>query len=163
MTDDSLSLLGVPEQHAQTGMETRPKQIEKWIDSLPRANVGEMAKSVFKTLYNLNRTEIPDSNRFKILELFQDPAEFLTESLKKQYLGLSFPLTPKKQQVALLAREIQSEIAIGYKIIVENSLTGQNSRINNKLLIAAVYHALQYTGYILLRSYQIYVPVPSNI
>ena len=163
-TDNSLtSVLGIPEQHAETGMETRPKQIGKWVASLPRANVGEMAKSVFKTLYNLNRTEISDANRFKILEIFQEPVEFLTESLKKQYLGLSFPLAPKKQQIALLAREIQSETAIGYKIIIENTLTGQNTRANTKLQASTVYHALQYTGFVLLRSYQIYVPVPSNI
>lgn len=159
----STGLLGIPEQKSDTGMEIRPKYIAKWIDSLPRANVGETAKLVYKNLHRLNRTQISDVNRYKILELFWEPTSFLTEALKKHYLGLSFPLPAKKQQVALLSREIRAEMAIGYKIIAEGKLTGQNSRLDNKMLAMTIYHAIHYLGAVLRGSYQIYVPEPASI
>lgn len=158
-----MSILGIPEQKSDTGVEIRPKQIEKWIDTLPRANVGETAKLVYKNLYLINRTELSEANRYKILEQFWEPTNFLSEALKKHFLGLPFPLPAKKQQVALLARETLAEMAIGYKIIVEGKLTGQSSRIDNKMLVSSSYHAMQYLGAVLLRSYQIYAPVPGNI
>ena len=159
----STGLLGIPEQKSDTGMEIRPKHIEKWIDSLPRANVGETAKLVYKNLHRLNRTQISEVNRYKILELFWEPTDFLTEALKKHYLGLSFPLPAKKQQVALLSREIQAEMATGYKIVVEGKLTGQNSKLDKKMLAMTIYHAMRYLCAVLQGSYQIYVPEPANI
>jgi len=158
-----MGLLGIPEQQSNTGTEIQPKQIEKWIDTLPRADVGETAKLVYKNLYRLNRTQIPDANRFKILELFWEPTGFLDEALKKHFLGLPFPLPAKKQQVALLAREIQAEMAIGYKIVAEGKLTGRNSRLDNKILATTIYYAMHYLGNVLLKSFQIYVPTPNDI
>lgn len=162
-SDSATSLLGIPDQYSDTGIETRPKAIEKWISSLPRANVGEMAKLVYKTLYNLNRTQISESNRYKILELFSEPTDFLALHLKKHYLGLAFPLAQKKQQVALLAREIESEIAVGYKIIVENSMIDSKTRLNKNLLVQSSYFAMHYMSKVLLLSYQIYVPAPTGL
>ncbi len=167
-SETTTGLLGVPEQHKNKSVEIRPKEIKKWIDTLPRANVGETAKLAYKNLYQLNRTKISDSVRFKILGLFWEPIDFLAEALKKHFLGLPFPLIVKKQQVALLAREIQAEMAVGYKIVAEGKLTGSrsrlgSSRIDNKTLAATIYHAMRYLGIVLLRSYQIYVPVPDDI
>ena len=163
-----IGLLGIPEQQKNKNVEIRPKEINKWINTLPRANVGETAKLVYKNLYQLNRTKISDSDRLKILTLFGEPINFLAEALKKHFLGLPFPLIAKKQQIALLAREIQAEMAVGYKIVAEGKLTGRrsslgSSRINNKTLTTTIYYAMRYLGIVLLRSYQIYVPVPDNI
>jgi len=161
--EPTAGLLGIPEQQSRTGMEIRPKQIIKWIDALPRADVGETAKLVYKNLHRLNRTKISAADRYKILAEFWEPVTFLTEALKKHYLGLSFPLPAKKQQVALLSREIMSEMAIGYKIIVDGKLTGKGSRLDNKKLTLTVYHAMRFLGAVLRGSYQIYVPEPVTI
>ncbi len=163
-----IGLLDIPEQQKNKNVEIRPKEINKWINTLPRANVGETAKLVYKNLYQLNRTKISDSDRLKILTLFGEPINFLAEALKKHFLGLPFPLIAKKQQIALLAREIQAEMAVGYKIVAEGKLTGRrsslgSSRINNKTLTTTIYYAMRYLGIVLLRSYQIYVPVPDDI
>jgi len=159
----TVGLLGIPQQQPNTGVEIRPKEIKKWIDSLPRANVGETAKLVYKNLYKLNRIEIPDTTRIKILALFWEPTNFLSEALKKHFFGLPFPLLAKKQQVALLAREIQAEMAVGYKIVAEGKMTGRTSRLDQKLLSTTVYYAMKYLGLVLLKSYQIYVPIPNDI
>lgn len=165
---ESTSLLGqlsIPKQQKQTSaaVDTRPKHVEQWVDVLPRANVGETAKLIYKYLHAINRTELPNQDRFKVLEILREPTEFVSEALKKNFIGLPLPLATKKLKVALLARELQAEMAIGYKIIIENKLSGTGSRIDTKTFITSIHRAIWYLSNILIKSYQIYLQAPDNV
>ncbi len=161
----SAGLLHLPEQKAggMTSFDPRPKATEKWVKGLPRADVGETARLVYKALHELNRTVVSDADRFQIAEQLREPVEFLSMSLKKHYIGLPFPLPRKKSKVAMLARELNAEMAISYKIIIENRLAGNSRRLEQRMLTAAIYRTIFYLGQVLQRCYQIYVPSPVNL
>ena len=158
-------VLRIPAQQdaGLSGFDSRPRHIEQWINGLPRADIGEMARLVYKGLHELNRVKVPESDRFQIAEMFREPVNHLAMTLKKHYIGLPFPLARKKQRVALLARELQGEMAITYKIIIESRLANGGSRLDNKTLGQSVHRAIYYLSQVLLRCYQIYIPPPSNV
>ncbi len=160
-----IGVLRIPEQQdaGLNGFDPRPRHIEQWINGLPRADIGEMARLVYKGLHELNRVKVPDSDRFQIAELFREPVQHLAMTLKKHYIGLPFPLARKKQRVALLARELQAEMAIAYKIVIEHKLANGVSRLDHKVLGQAIHRALYYLSQVLLRCYQIYIPPPNNV
>lgn len=160
-----IGVLRIPEQQdaGLTGFDSRPRHIEQWINSLPRADIGEMARLVYKGLHELNRVKVPDTDRFRIAEMFREPVNHLAMTLKKHYIGLPLPLARKKQRVALLARELQAEMAIAYKIIIESKLAHGVSRLDNKTLSQSVHRAIYYLSQVLLRCYQIYIPPPNNV
>ena len=160
-----IDVLRIPEQQdaGLTGFDARPRHIEQWINALPRADIGEMARLVYKGLHELNRVKVSDADRFRINEMFREPVQHLAMALKKHYIGLSFPLARKKQRVALLARELQAEMAIGYKIIIASKLANGISRLDNKTLVPSVHRAMYYSSQVLLRCYQIYIPPPNNV
>ncbi len=160
-----IGILRTPEQQdaGLTGFDPRPSHIEKWINGLPRADIGEMARLVYKGLHELNRVKVPDSDRLLIAEMFREPVHHLAMTLKKHYIGLPFPLARKKQRVALLARELQGEMAIAYKIIINSKLADGVSRLDNKTVSQSVHRAMFYLSQVLLRCYQIYIPPPNNV
>ncbi len=160
-----IGVLRIPEQQdaGLTGFDSRPRHIEQWIKGLPRADIGEMARLVYKGLHELNRAKVPDADRLRIAELFREPVHHLAMTLKKHYIGLPFPLARKKQRVALLARELQAEMATAYKIIIVSKLASGVSRLDNKALGQAVHRAIYYLSQVLLRCYQIYIPPPNNV
>ena len=160
-----IGILRTPEQQdaGLTGFDPRPRHIEKWINGLPRADIGETARLVYKGLHELNRVKVPDADRLLIAEMFREPVHYLAMTLKKHYIGLPFPLARKKQRVALLARELQGEMAIAYKIIINSKLADSLSRLDNKTLSQAVHRAMFYLSQVLLRCYQIYIPPPNNV
>ena len=137
----SVGILRIPEQQdaGLSGFDSRPSHIEQWINGLPRADIGEMARLVFNGLHELNRVKVADANRYQIAEMFREPVYYLARALKKHYIGLPFPLARKKQRVALLARELQAEMAISYKIIIESKLASLGTRLDNKILSASVH------------------------
>jgi hypothetical protein len=157
-------LLSIPTQQTPKDevFDTRPKQMQQWVDALPRANVGETSRLIYQALYKINRQDVADHIRYKTLELFREPVNYISETIKKHYIGLPFPLPEKKRKIAVLGRELHAEMAIGYKIIIKNKMLGASSRIDNKTFISSVHRAIWYLSNVLIRSYQMYTPVPKN-
>lgn len=141
----------------------KPKDAERWIAELPTAHIGETARLIYKAMAEINRVTIQDNQRFKILEAFRKPFDYVTKSLLKHYMGQAFPLSTKTQKIAELTQELQWEIANGYKIIIDNAISGVGSKIDNKTLLVAIARAMAYLGETLLKSYLAYAPTKDQI
>ncbi|MGB5468597.1 MAG: hypothetical protein WBM84_21215 [Sedimenticolaceae bacterium] len=139
------------------------KETEGWFKSLPMANVGETARQVFSTLVEFNRIEIPDLLRAKTVEKFRPPVEYITTNLQKYYVDVGLPLSSKGWKTASLARELQKELAISYKIIVERMISGDSADFDRRLLVIALHRALYYLGQTLLQHALVYSTWPEGI
>jgi hypothetical protein len=140
-----------------------PKETEAWFNALPMANIGETARQVFSTLVEFNRIEIPDLLRAKTVEKFRPSVEYITNNLQKYYVDVGLPLSTKGWKTASLARELQKELAISYKLIVERMIAGDSATFDRRLLVIALHRALHYLGQCLLQNALIYTEWPEGI
>jgi hypothetical protein len=140
-----------------------PQAASEWLASLPVASIGETARLTFNALVDANRTEMPDLVRARVVEMFREPVRYLCKNLEKHFLDLGFPLSEKGHKAALLARELNAELAIGYKIVIERLLRNQVKRLDEKLLVLALHRATLYLGRVLYRSVTIYEPWPAGV
>jgi len=161
----SEGLLNIPEQSKPTSgsFDPRPKQVEAWIASLPMANIGESARHIYAALREINRLSISEHDRYKSMELLRKPVYQITEVLKTHYINQNLPLSPKNQKIAELAIQLNSEMAIGYKAIIQGKLSKTFSRLNNKTLGICLHRAIHYLSNVLLCAYQIYIQHPENV
>lgn len=157
-------LLNIPEQTKPTAgsFNTRPKHVEAWVASLPMANTGECARRVYNALREMNRLAFSEHDRYHDLETFRLPVYQVTETLKKYYINQNLPLSPKNQKIAELAIQLNSEMALGYKTIIEDKLSKTFSRLSSKSLTTCIHRAIRYLSNVLLCSYQIYIQHPEN-
>ncbi len=139
-----------------------PKETEAWFAALPMANVGETARQVFSTLVEFNRTELPDLLRAKTVEQFRAPVAYITENLQKYYVEVGLPLSNKGWKTASLARELQKELAISYKLIVERMLRAESAGFDRRLLVVALHRTLHYLGQCLLQHALVYSAWPQG-
>ena len=139
------------------------KETEAWFEALPMANVGETARQVFSTLVEFNRTEIPDLLRAKTVEKFRPPVEYITNNLQKYYVDVGLPFSSKGWKTASLARELQKELAISYKLIVERMISGDSANFDRRLLVIALHRAIYYLGQCLLQNALVYTAWPEGI
>jgi hypothetical protein len=140
-----------------------PKETQAWFEALPMANIGETARRVYNTLIEFNRIEVPDLLRARTVEKFRPPVEYITNNLLKYYVDVGLPLSPKGDKTAALARELQKELAISYKIIVERMIAGDSSNFDRRLLVIALHRTLHYLGQSLLQSALVYSSWPEGI
>ncbi|HEB92921.1 MAG TPA: hypothetical protein ENI94_05540 [Gammaproteobacteria bacterium] len=157
-------LLTIPHQ-LQPGSDsfpTRPKQVETWVASLPMANIGECARQIYTALGEMNRLIISPQDRFKSLETLRPPLFVITETLKKHYIRQNLPLSPRNQKIAELAIQLNSEMAMGYKSVIEDTLAKSFSRLKMKSIGISIHRAMHYLSNMLLCAYQIYIHHPEN-
>jgi len=150
--------LAVPERHKpdKQAFSLRPKKIEAWLKSLPMANLGETARLIYHTLNQTNEIDYAYADRIHFLEEMREPVQYATDSMRKHFLGMTFPLPEKNRNIAIATREIYAAMATGYKIVIED-IARTNALLQDKKLLAVQLHrALTYTGHNLLTAYQIY-------
>ncbi len=136
------------------------KKVEAWVSGLPIANTGESSKRVFQTLVELNRIELPNLKRIKIVNLLHPIVQYIAGNLRKYYLDTPLPLAAKNQKVVVLCRELHSELAISYKIIIQKMVSGDGERFERKLMIVALHQAIYYLSKALYYSAIVYNPYP---
>jgi len=158
-------LLNIPEQSEPMSgsFDTKPRHVEAWVAALPMANTGESARRIFNALKEVNLLKISAHDRFKVMEIFRTPVFHITSVLKKHYVSQNLPLSPKNQKIAELAIQLYSEMAIGYKSVIEDKLDSTFSKLSSKTLTQSILRTIQYLSNVLLCSYQIYIQHPEHI
>ena len=134
-----------------------------WVERLPLVNVGETARQVFKRLNEANQINMPPSQRVEIAESLATPVDYIAANLKRHYFNVSFPLPDKQRKIAHLVRELYADLATAYKTVVTDIVTGRATRVDKKLLGAAIQRAIKY---LLLEYYQatlIYEPIGEGL
>ncbi len=157
--------LAVPaaDRSANLTVETRPKQVKEWLDMLPMGHPFEASRTARDGLATLNRQKVAPDQRLKLLELYQATIHNLVPAVEELYSGVPLPLPEKSRQAANLARDLQVELAYGYKIVLLELVGKRLSFGANKLLPQAVEGALSALGNILVVCYQTYAPTPAGI
>ncbi|MDX1250833.1 MAG: hypothetical protein IDH49_00995 [Gammaproteobacteria bacterium] len=152
-----------PEKQQTLAFDAHPVKVKSWIDNLPLANSGETAHSIYHALTSINRTIIPVQHRCQILKLFRPPLRHVMNMLRKHYIGASFPLSDTGMKAALLARELQIEMAHGYKIALNNLVSHPSTLPTTAKTLPLLHHAMRYLIEALLTSYQTYISSPGAV
>jgi len=157
--------LAVPEQSpAPTdSFLLDPRETSDWLKGLPMANIGETARQIYRALLDFNRYQLPEMVRAKIVELFRPPVDYICQNLRRHYMDMGFPLSEKALKTATLSRELNNELAIAYKTIIERMLGGQTQRFDRKLLVITMHRAMHYLGRIALQNQLTYASPPPGL
>ncbi|MBZ0072594.1 MAG: hypothetical protein WCY26_05925 [Thiohalobacteraceae bacterium] len=143
--------------------DSRPAQVERWIAALPLANLGESGRRLYHTLIETNQTELPAEQRLAMLERLRAPLQTVADAMKAHFVGQPLPLTDKRRQIAELAQALAQQLALGYRIVVEDSAKGRGRFGNRRTRAVAIHRALNDLGTVLLRAYQTYAPYPTGV
>lgn len=160
MTGLSLSM---PAKRVSAWMaETDPKYARAWLAALPLADSAESAREIYQALYTLNRQELDVARRFELMEMYSGPVATVTAALEPFFARAALPLTPKKRQLAEFIRQLHMEMAYGYKGCLQD-LERQRRWGKKPLWAHSLARAMHYLGEVLLHSYQVYMPYPSEV
>ncbi|WP_455208470.1 hypothetical protein [Kaarinaea lacus] len=157
-------LLNIPELSAPStdSFDIRPRKIEAWLQELPLGDTGECARRIYLTLKEINRLDISGKDRWRVLELLTPRILDINASLARHYTNQMLPIPDKDQKVAALCIELYSELAVGYKILIDQIWIKRLNFLNNKPMVSMIYRAMYYLFQVLLTAYEIYTDPPRN-
>ncbi len=137
------------------------KKCSRWLERLPRANLGEVSRRIFNAIIDFNRIEMPAKTRLRITELFLPEVGYIVANLEKYYINSALPLSRKNRKIAILCRELYLELTLSYKIIV-SQLVNRQRQFDNNLLIVSLHRAVCYLGMVHRQSAQHYEASPEG-
>lgn len=151
-----------PDKQGLSFCDASPRDLKKWVDGLPKANIGETARQLYQALVELNQLKTPSENRLQLLEILRPEIYFVCKQLEKHFLNQAIVLDERPRKVANLCQALQNHLAIGYKLIVAR-LSAQDGRERNQLLAVALQRATHSLCGPLIRASQLYCPVPEGL
>lgn len=155
-------LVPLPEinRHEHSLFSLSASAAESWLETLPRANVGETTRHLYQALSELSHVRCKGKDRFEILEKIRPHVHYITEGLSQHYLNKSIVLDTKSEKIVQLADTLNTLLALGYcQSFV--SLELEPRLIKPKDTLASCLHrALSEYSSVLLRCYQLYRAAP---
>ena len=165
MSNLSLPLLlraPTPTQSSLTFCEATPRDLKRWISTLPKANLGEMARQLYQGLTELNQLLTPSDNRLQLLELLRPEVYFVCQHLERHFLNQAIVLDERPRKVANLCQALQNHLATGYKQIIQR-IAPRYTKERGPLLSTAIQRALHALNGPLIRANQLYCPVQDGL
>ena len=144
-------------------VETRPKQVQEWLEALPLANTPEACRKLADAIAAVNSVKLGEEARCNLLEIYRATVSQLRPSLQQLYVGKPLPLAEKNQQAAMLLRELYGELANGYKLTLMDLSVRHANLGANKLTALALGRAIECLGNMLEVYYEAYAPAPAAI
>ena len=156
--------LDIPVQNAvkRANLPMQPDVLIKWRATLPMADTSTTAKKVFFMLNEVNQTALDLNTRFELLEILRPPVQLICQALRKHYVN-QVAFNKQKLTIANLAQTLQTEMANGYKLIIEEIYLHEEDKNQENILPASIYRIMHYYILILLRCYQLYVSPPEGV
>jgi hypothetical protein len=164
MDSSSTIQLRIPKQDLVnlTFDAANPKKMAAWIEALPKVNVGESSRQLYSAIQEINRFKTDPKTRFLILEEMRHSIHYVCKSLGKHFLNQSIVLNEKESKIANLAQALQNHLAIGYKIVLLDTIQQKTSEAAKLRAFATHRTITELTGN-LLRCYQLYYPTPKGL
>ncbi|CAK0782181.1 cyclic-di-GMP-binding protein [Gammaproteobacteria bacterium] len=120
-----------------------PKKLAAWVAELPKTNMKDLARQIYRQLAASNRTQLSPAMRIKGLSCFPQSVLYLITNLERHFLNTPLPLSEKRHNIALLCRELYNQQMLGYKCAVVGILTERQP--DRELLALAIHRALLFS------------------
>jgi hypothetical protein len=157
--------LATPERTAPPkDVEVRPKAVKTWLDSLPLAQSLDTARRMVSHLAAVNRAKLDTEARTQILDFYRPISATALDELDAVYAKSTLPLNPRAREALTTARDLATELAMGYKTtLMEKSGKLLGAFGSKKGLGTLVLRAMEYELAILRASFKSYTPVPPGV
>ncbi len=143
---------------------TKEAQIKEWLQNLPLTQAQQVSAQLYTAVQEISRLNIGSEQRLAILELLRVPVHQTLSGLARKYLNQPLILPDAALKTATIAQAIQKHFLNNYLILVrqlcQKSETKQETQALQALVIS---RALTSLSLLTLRSYQLYLPIASQV
>ena len=140
---------------------TRDSSVKAWVRSLPLTQVQFVSGLLYQALPDVGRFQTTPGNRIQILESLRNATLQSIEGLTQNFLNQPLILPEPAVKTATIAQALQKHMINGYLVAIRDLCNQANA--NTDLLTLAIHRAITGLSLLLLRYYQLYVPISGQL
>ena len=141
---------------------SRDAQVQRWLQNLPLTQVQQISGIFYSALPEIGRLKTSPENRLAILERLRTPIHQCLEGLSRFYLNQPLILPQAALKTATIAQAIQKHLLNAYLVSVRDLCTAAKKETAQQQALA-IQRSLWALGMLVLRSYQLYIPINGQI
>ncbi len=119
------------------------RNVRKWLKALPYIDQNIAAQQFYDGLRRSNRQAYQTKQRLTAIEIMRPVARDFLKQQRKYLVAQPFPLSKKATEVLKLQQNILSELAVAYKIVIQETVN-RDFQLSPKKLIVCIHHAMRY-------------------
>lgn len=139
------------------------EKVQQWLESLPITRITETSILLYKALPEICRLKIAPDKRIDMLEVVYPKVHQCIEGLMLELLRQPLILPTQMMKMAVVAQALQRHLNDAYMVAFKHLLPTKKSTLPQQRLALCLYRAISGMGLLLLRSYQLYTPQPTDI
>lgn len=139
----------------------RDNSIKAWVRGLPLTQTQFVSGLLYQALPDISRLQTNTTNRLHLLEALRSPTLQTIEGLAQGFLNQPLILPDSAVKTATVAQALQKHLINGYLVLVRD-LCKQNSH-DKETLSLAIHRAITSISLLLMRYYQLYVPISGQL
>lgn len=159
-----ISQLNIPVQDLDqlTSFDSnRANGVNAWVRSLPLTQIQFVSGLLYQVLPDVGRLKTSPENRLAILETLRPPTMQAIEGLAQGFLNQPLILPEPAVKTATIAQALQKHLINGYLVVVRDLVNTPNTK--PETLALAIHRSITGLGLLLLRYFQLYVPVSAQV
>lgn len=165
--NELLNRFKVPPQDLDTLSFCAPKaaKVADWVRALPMTRISFVSSLLYKALPEIGRLKTTPQVRLDMLEALRSAVQQAIQGLTPQFLNQPLILPETARKTATVAQALQKHMSNAYLVTVRElgqATKGDAEALQNQRALA-LHRAMTGLGLLLLRSYQLYTPVPSRL
>lgn len=138
-------------------------QVKLWLQSLPLTQAQQVSAQLYTAVHEISRLRTSSENRLAILELLRVPVHQTLSGLALKYLNQPLILPEAALKTATVAQAIQKHFLNSYLAAAKELCVAQDTKDLQGQQALSIQRSLTALGLSLLRSYQLYLPVASQV
>ena len=144
---------------------SKEAHIKLWLQNLPLTQVQQVSAQLYTAVHEISRLRTTSENRLAILELLRTPVHQTLNGLALKYLNQPLILPEAALKTATVAQAIQKHFLNSYLAVVRDTCTAPapSTSIAPAQQALAIQRALTSLSLLLLRSFQLYLPIASQV
>jgi len=156
--------LSVPtERESSGGIELNENLLHHWVKQLPKNDLPAYTAIYLEALKRFNRNSLDSKERLVLLDLYRQPLNSLLFSLTIPKLAKVLSNSEQRLQVIRDLSELMDELAMGYKIIINDASEHSTNLKLNLIAQLAINRACEQLSYTALNAYKFYQAVPARV
>ena len=137
--------------------------MEEWVESLPFADPLRVFRALFDRLGALNHAPLKPAVRAELLELALQPYSQMVARHAGLSAQSSMSTFERCRDEADAARQVANRLALGYKLLLVETVNRRSMFGSQKLPQLATQRAVQCLCYVLMHAYHEYLPQEPNV
>lgn len=142
---------------------SKDQQVREWVRALPLTRINHVSALLYKAVPEIGRLRTGSDTRLAILETLRPAVQQCIQGLSQHFLNQPLILPEAARKTATVAQALQKHMSNAYLVAVRDLCAPGKSEESNGRQALAIHRALTGLGLLLLRSYQLYIPITGQL